>query len=466
MVSTKIYNDLIDDLIETSKLPISVKTELKNYKNKVSDLIPIVYEPEDFSNWGPDLNEKVIDLHAETFNVKRIGKLHDGTFLIMSDDGETFHYDRSFSLKKFIPFKYATPITTEYISPADLSIIPITEGGLPASLICMAVPSAHIIQLYKYKSGIWSHFKTLGTVSTPGYLSGFLDTPVSVTGGCVTNIIQVFVSCLGPGPNALIPSFIKRFELDLNSNITSETILTYPGEKGYLGSMKNSEIQAAARIRLLNSNRLVVRSLFQTIPEIGVFQDVVDTTPVIDTFNMRSGIFQELPFSDEFLIPDCFASTGSKVVIGDSLGHLGLTGFDLNNTSQFYGRRKGVNDSSEYELQHKAVDDILIDGDDLYFISDKKLYHSNFLNVKDSEVLYTLQPLSFAYEIEEVVGFVSAGKISISIGSGRFQSVCDIIDSTVVPTNTSLKIKIEVGTNDFLNGKIELQKGVLIIKPL
>ena len=133
-----------------------------------------------------------------------------------------------------------------------------------------------------------------------------------------------------------------------------------------------------------------------------------------------------------------------------------------NNVINFFGKFVEPTETTTYPNEFSVIEDLEIAGNDLYIVSNKKLYKSNFLQVQDQYYEFTLEGIEFAYKLEQVFGF--DGDITISQDGENYYPIDDNVANTVPDVSGSyLKIRITVSRDELMERNYTIQDGIVIL---
>lgn len=443
-----------------SCLSTDTQVEITKVIDLLSPLIPIPLN-EDYQD--PVYKFKGISVDKLNLSVstkKRIEKLHDGSFIVMNSDSELIHYNSDFTLKGTLPFEFKAVVDPgDYYNPNDIAVCNYTipTPSETGTILAVSIPSAHIVQLYKYTSNVWTYIQTIGTIGAANYTTNHLSSPLAVSlywGAIPTSDtgLNLFVS--NSGPNALpTNSFIKRFQSNLSFSSITEEIVSFPKQVIALtgvnnGSLLHNETDTIIKMRAISPNEIYVAS--NAKKEFGL----LDVTDVLNPIAKKivKGDLKDLAYNDTLKNPIAFR-LGSSMIIGDELGHLSV--FDVNFNPVFtVFKNKPLSVLTEYPFEFESIDDIFIDSNIVYFLSGGDIYKTNILDITSQEIVYKIPMLSYPYKVNSIYGVPDYCLVTFSLNGTDYYAINEM-EHRVVDAITRLEVKISLPKENIINKVID-----------
>jgi len=471
------FKQIVSDMISEKKFQNSTSNEMKKILDSITFDIPAELSVNSSFFVSGNISEHNIEnislLLGTNTLIKRIKKMHDGTFLVMVDGGAIKHYSSGFSLIGDIPFKYVVPGGANldgYIDPKDIEVITFSLSGIVGSYLFVVQDLNHVIQVYKYTDGVWSFVVTIGTLDVAGNNDSDLDGPIAVSGIFKTlssneSFFEIYVSCTGNADNSEV-GFIKKIVLktDNTIDIAKTKIISYPRQVVDInsvnkGSLLLSETSDVTRLKILPGDKLSV--ILNTKKEFGILQLSENELPA--TIYMTKNNIQDNQY-DSIKNPQSFDVSGNRIITGDESGHISVLSEDLKNVLIYFGRKKEAGSSFPNEFEN--IDDILIDGNFVYFISGMNLYKSNILSVNDSTLLFRIpaNTIKKEYRIQDFFGNQNYQLISFSY-QDDINSFTDFSDwrNKTINEMEDLYIKVIITKEDILKYDVVNPKICLIL---
>lgn len=473
MDNLSLYKDHINSLVLDSKLNDFIKSGLNQVTEKLSNTLPVRLDSTNLQSgtWIEKLvSEKIILPENEGNALIKLLKLHDGTFVAINSDAATIHYTANFNAIRRIPFDYDTPTVGDpsfYETPYDATVIEysILESNVstPASLLLISQSDQHIVQGYRYYNDEWTHLGAIGTIDDPDFADDLLDTPAAVSGYFDKDdgTMRIVISNFGIGPSAS-DTFVKSFIVTPGSSLTvnSSEVISYPGIFTTItlskGSMLYSELKDSTHLLLTKEDLLYAAD--PGLTEFGALDIVEDPKTVFVT----KGNLKELDFNDVFAHPNTFDVSGSKIVVGDTKGHIALLDTEGKVLKTFGGFVDDA-ETTEYPNKFSEINNLLIVGNDLYIVSNAILYRTNFLSIAEQSLIYKVDATGYDYEVKDVIGLVDGGEVTLSIDSETYYSLLEFISSKTVGGSDDLYVKVKVTQDQLINGEFSKKNGVVII---
>lgn len=485
-MSLKLFKRTIkESIVNKSGLSTAVIEQLNQTIDSLSGTIPVdLTKDSDFYLNGSLLNHSVEKINiplASNKNIKKIKKLHNGDFVILFTDEPIKQYNSDFVLQGDIPFKFAPPSLSSvnsYFNPNDMDVaIVANSSGVKSSYLFIAQSEKHIVQVYKYENDLWTFYKTIGTIDESGHDESKLDLPIAVssrykstsTGNQPISYLETYISCNGTAPNNEI-SFIKKIVINLSGGTIENSLtkaVSYPKQVISVtsidnGSLIHSETSSANSIEVIDDDLISV--ILNDKKEFGIIKFYNSTLPT--TIAMIKEDQKTIEYNDVIKNPTCFDVNLNTIVLGDELGHIYIMDKSLNKIINYFGKNKEAGIKTDYPGEYSSIDSILIDGNIVYFISDKNVYKSNVLSVLDSEFVFVvnkeLSGISNSYTIQDIFGVSDYQEVLFS-KDGLVYYDMDVFRNKIILSNESLYIKVKVSKENILKSIVKEPRLLLLL---